>query len=141
MRVFDSRDTMALYRSVHAFWQFAGKYFPFILFSEKGILPMEHDFSGSVRAVTWENPPQTKEEALERIKQSPLLYAGCRRLGENCKESLLEFCRERKALRYFTKILKCTGIMERRNLKQVWNWNFCRKKSPKPVQKQPRLKL
>ncbi len=68
MRVFDSRDTMALYRSVHAFWQFAGKYFPFILFSEKGILPMEHDFSGSVRAVTWENPPQTKEEALEAHK-------------------------------------------------------------------------
>lgn len=59
---------------------------------------MEDDFSGSVRAVTWENPPQTKEEALERIKQSPLLYAGYRRLGENWKEGFLEFCRGKKSL-------------------------------------------
>ena len=33
----------------------------------------QHDFSGSVKAVTWKIPPQTKEEALERLQEFYLI--------------------------------------------------------------------
>ena len=46
----------------------------------------QHDFSGSVQAVTWKIPPQTKEEALERLCQSPALYRSYRRMNSSWKE-------------------------------------------------------
>ena len=33
----------------------------------------QHDFSGSVQAVTWKIPPQTKEEALELLQEFYLI--------------------------------------------------------------------
>ena len=37
-------------------------------YSKKGILPVKHDFVNLGQAAVWENPPQTKEEALEAFK-------------------------------------------------------------------------
>ena len=38
-------------------------------YSKKGILPVKHDFVNLGQAVAWENPPQTKEEALELLQE------------------------------------------------------------------------
>ena len=58
----------------------------------------QHDFSGSVQAVTWKIPPQTKEEALERLCQSPALYRSYRRMNSSWKERFLDFCQGKKSL-------------------------------------------
>ena len=58
----------------------------------------QHDFSGSVQAVTWNIPPQTKEEALERLCQSPALYRSYRRMNSSWKERFLDFCQGKKSL-------------------------------------------
>ena len=50
------------------------------------------------QAAVWENPPQTKEETLELLKQSPLLYAGYRGLGTRWKEHFLDFCQGKRSL-------------------------------------------
>lgn len=92
-----SCDMMLLYHSIQLSGSLPEKP-PLHSIFRKGYLLMEHDFDGSVQAVTWENPPQTKEEAMERIRQSPLLYAGYRRLREGWKEDFLEFCQGRKSL-------------------------------------------
>lgn len=55
-------------------------------------------FNGSVKAVTWNTPPQTKEETLERLRQSPVLYNGYRKLNERWKELFLDFCQGKKSL-------------------------------------------
>ncbi len=58
----------------------------------------QFDFNGSVKAVTWNTPPQTKEETLERLRQSPVLYNGYRKLNERWKELFLDFCQGKKSL-------------------------------------------
>ena len=58
----------------------------------------QHDFSGSVQAVTWKIPPQTKEEALERLCQSPALYRSYRKMNSSWKERFLDFCQGKKSL-------------------------------------------
>ena len=58
----------------------------------------QFDFNGSVKAVTWNTPPQTKEETLERLRQSPVLYNGYRKLNERWKEFFLDFCQGKKSL-------------------------------------------
>lgn len=58
----------------------------------------QFDFNGSVKAVTWNPPPQTKEETLERLRQSPVLYNGYRKLNERWKELFLDFCLGKKSL-------------------------------------------
>ena len=68
-------------------------------YSKKGILPVKHDFANLGQAAVWENPPQTKEEALELLKRSPLLYSCYRRgLGTEWKEAFLDFCRGKRSL-------------------------------------------
>lgn len=59
---------------------------------------MEHDFTDLMQAAAWKIPPQTKEEALERIMQSPLLYTDFRRMRTDWKERFLDFCRGKKSL-------------------------------------------
>lgn len=58
----------------------------------------QFDFNGPVKAVTWNTPPQTKEETLERLRQSPVLYNGYRKLNERWKELFLDFCQGKKSL-------------------------------------------
>lgn len=58
----------------------------------------QHNFSGSVQALTWKIPPQTKEEALERLCQSPALYRSYRRMNSSWKERFLDFCQGKKSL-------------------------------------------
>ena len=58
----------------------------------------QFDFNGSVKAVTWNTPPQTTEETLERLRQSPVLYNGYRKLNERWKELFLDFCQGKKSL-------------------------------------------
>ena len=67
-------------------------------YSKKGILPVKHDFANLGQAAVWENPPQTKEEALELLKRSPLLYSCYRGLGTEWKEAFLDFCRGKRSL-------------------------------------------
>ena len=67
-------------------------------YSKKGILPVKHDFVNLGQAAVWENPPQTKEEALELLKRSPLLYSCYRGLGTEWKEAFLDFCRGKRSL-------------------------------------------
>ena len=59
---------------------------------------MKHDFVNLGQAAVWENPPQTKEEALELLKRSPLLYSCYRGLGTEWKEAFLDFCRGKRSL-------------------------------------------
>ena len=75
------------------------EHFPHFLSQKERILSMEQfDFNGSVKAVTWNPPPQTKEETLERLRQSPVLYNGYRKLNERWKELFLDFCQGKKSL-------------------------------------------
>ena len=48
--------------------------------------------------MTWEAAPQTKEETLERLKQSPDLYKSYRMLSDSWKEQFLDFCQGKKSL-------------------------------------------
>ena len=74
---------------------------PIIIISKKGLeakLYRKQRQDGSLQAVTWEAAPQTKEETLERLKQSPDLYKSYRMLSDSWKEQFLDFCQGKKSL-------------------------------------------
>lgn len=51
-----------------------------------------------MRAAEWENYPQTKEETLERLRQSPKLYRRYQMMSSDWKERFLDFCQGKKSL-------------------------------------------
>lgn len=61
-------------------------------------MKQQHNLNDSVQAVVWNTPPQTKEEALERLRQSPVLYNNYRKLSDSWKERFLDFCQGKKSL-------------------------------------------
>lgn len=61
-------------------------------------MKQQHNLNDSVQAVVWNTPLQTKEEALERLRQSPVLYNNYRKLSDSWKERFLDFCQGKKSL-------------------------------------------
>lgn len=51
---------------------------------------MKHDTNGSLQAVTWGTAPQTKEETLEFLRKSPILYRSFHALSDSWMPMLFQ---------------------------------------------------
>ncbi len=59
---------------------------------------MNKDFETLQKTVYWPNPPQSEEETLMLLRNTPALYQSYQKLTDNWKQQFLAFCEGKKSL-------------------------------------------